>query len=191
MSKEKKKGKSEEEKGKEAEIDFGIGKISLGGLGGIFGGIGDLIDSVAKMAEEGKSEISEKGEIKIKGLGDKAKGVYGFTIRTLAGGEAKVEPFGNIKKTPKGPIVEEIREPIVDIFDEKDHILVVAELPGIEESDVKIEVKGDILTLSAERGEKKYSKEVLLPSKVKEENLKPSYKNGILEIKLERIKEGK
>ena len=191
MSKEKKKGKPEEEKGKEAEMDFGIGKISLGGLGGIFGGIGNLIDSVAKMAEEGKSEISEKGEIKIKGLGDKAKGVYGFTVRTLAGGEAKVEPFGNIKKTPKGPVVEEVREPIVDIFDEKDHILVVAELPGIEESDVKIEVKGDILTLSAERGEKKYSKEILLPSKVKEKNLKPSYKNGILEIKLERIKAGK
>ena len=191
MPKEKKKDKPEEEKGKEAEIDFGIGKISLGGLGGIFGGIGDLIDSVAKMAEEGKSEISEKGEIKIKGLGDKAKGVYGFTVRTLAGGEAKVEPFGNIKKTPKGPVVEEIREPIVDIFDEKDHILVVAELPGIEESDIKIEVKGDILTLSAERGEKKYSKEVLLPSKVDEKSLISSYKNGILEIKLERIKAGK
>lgn len=191
MSKEKKKGKPEEEKGKEAEMDFGIGKISLGGLGGIFGGIGNLIDSVAKMAEEGKSEISEKGEIKIKGLGDKAKGVYGFTVRTLAGGEAKVEPFGNIKKTPKGPVVEEVREPIVDIFDEKDHILVVAELPGIEESDIKIEVKGDILTLSAERGEKKYSKEVLLPSKVDEKSLTSSYKNGILEIKLERIKAGK
>ncbi len=191
MPKEKKKGKPEEEKGKEAEMDFGIGKISLGGLGGIFGGIGNLIDSVAKMAEEGKSEISEKGEIKIKGLGDKAKGVYGFTIRTLAGGEAKVEPFGNIKKTPKGPVVEEIREPIVDIFDEKDHILVVVELPGMEESDVKIEVKGDILTLSAERGEKKYSKEVLLPSKVDEKSFSSSYKNGILEIKFERLKAGK
>jgi len=189
MSEEKKKGKSEEEKGKKAEVDFGIGNISLGGLGGIFGGIGKLIDSVAKMAEEGKSEISEKGEIK--GLGDKVKGVYGFTIRTLAGGEAKVEPFGNIKKTPKGPVVEEVREPIVDIFDERDHILVVAELPGIEESDIKIDIKGDILTLSAERGEKKYSKEVLLPSKADEKSLISSYKNGILEIKLERIKAGK
>ena len=175
MFKENKKGEPEEE----------IGKISLGGLGGIFGGIGKLIDSVAKMAEEGKSEISEKGEIK--GLGDKAKGIYGFTVRTLAGGESKVEPFGNIKKTPKGPVVEEVREPIIDVFDEKEHILVVAELPGIEESDIKIDIKGDILTLSAERGEKKYSKEILLPSKVDEKSLVSSYKNGILETKLQRI----
>lgn len=172
-----------EKEGKKAGIDFGIG------LGGIFEGIGNLIESVSKIAEEGKGIISKTGEIK--GLGDKVKGVYGFTIRTLAGGESKVEPFGNIKKTPKGPVVEEVREPIVDIFDEKDHILVVAELPGVEEPDVKIDIKGDILTLSAERGEKKYSKEILLPSKVDEKSLTSSYKNGILEIKLERIKEGK
>ena len=188
MSEEKKKGRREEEKGEKAEMDFGIGNISLGGLGGIFGGIGKLMDSVAKMAEEGKSEISEGGEIKY--LGDKVKGVYGFTVRTLAGGEAKVEPFGNIKKTPKGPVVEEVREPIVDIFDEDNHILVIAELPGVEESDIKIDIKGDILTLSAERGEKKYSKEVLLPSKVDETSPISSYKNGILKIKLERIKQG-
>ena len=181
---------TEEKKDKEAKLDFGIGKISLGGLGGIFNGIGKLMDSVTKMAGEGKSVISEKGEIK--GLGDKVKGVYGFTIRTLAPGEAKVEPFGNIKKTPKGPVVEEMREPIVDVFDEKDHILLVAELPGIEESDIKIDIKGDILTLSAERGEKKYSKEILLPSKVDEKSPKASYKNGILEVKLKRVeKKGK
>ena len=188
MSKEKKKGEQEEEKGKEAEMDFGIGNISLGGLGGIFEGIGSFINALSKMQEKGG--ISETGEIK--GLGGKVKGMYGFNIRTLANGTAKVEHIGHVvKKTPKGPVVEEVREPIVDVFDEDDHILVVAELPGIEESDVKIEVKGDILTLSAERGEKKYSKEILLPSKVKEKNLNPSYKNGILEIKLERIKEGK
>lgn len=185
----KRKRKAGPEEGEEGKIDFGVGKISIGGLGGIFGGIGKLIDSVARMSEEGPSVISEKGEIR--GLGEKAKGVYGFTIRTLAGGETKVEPFGNIKRTPKGPVVEELREPIVDVFDEKDHILVVAELAGVQESDIKVEVKGDVLNLSAERGNRKYSKEVLLPSKVDGKSFSSSYKNGILEIKLERAEEGK
>ena len=170
-------GKKKEEE-KKAGIDVGIG------LGGIFEGIGNLIQSVSKIAEEGKGIISKTGEIK--GLGDKAKGVYGFTIRTLAGGESKVEPFGNIKKTPKGPIVEEEREPIVDVFDEKDHILVVAELPGIEQGDVKTEIKDDILNISAEKDERKYKKEVLLPSKVEVEPISSAYKNGILEIKLKK-----
>lgn len=184
MKEEKKRGRPEEE-GKKAEMDFGIGRISLGGLGGIFNGIGKLIDSVTKIAGESGGMVSEKGEIK--GLGDKVKGVYGFTVRTLAGGEPKVEPFGNIRKTPKGPVVEEVREPIVDVFDEKEDILVVAELPGVEESDISTEINGDILTLSSERGEKKYSKELLLPSKVDEKTLSSTYKNGILEIRVKKI----
>ncbi len=179
----KKKGEPEEEKGKEAELDFGTGKISVGGLGGIFEGIGSFVNALAKMQEMG--EVSETGEIK--GLGSKAKGVFGFTMKTLATGEPKVERFGHvIKKTPKGPVVEEVREPIVDVFDEKEHVLIVAELPGIEEQDIKREIKDDILSLSAEKGEKKYKKEVLLPCKVEAEPISSTYKNGILEIKLRK-----
>lgn len=174
MDKEKKK--PEEEEG--TDIDFGIGKLSFGGL---FKGIGNLIDLASKLSEE-TGEIKRMG--KVKGLPRGAKGVYGFTVRTLAGGKPKVVPFGNIKETPRGPVVEEVREPIVDVFDEKDHILVVIELPGVDEHDVQMEVKGDILNISAEKGEKKYKKEVLLPVTVDETSLSSSYKNGILEIKL-------
>lgn len=183
MAEDKRAAKPDE--GKKPEVDFGIGKFSLGGVGGILEGLGKLIDSVSKTAGESGGIVSKTGDIK--GLGDKAKGVYGFTVRTLAGGEAKVEPFGNIRKTPKGPVVEEVREPIVDVFDEKDQLLVVAELPGVAESDINLEVKGDILTLCGERGEKKYSKEVLLPSKVDEKTLSSTYKNGILEIRIKKI----
>jgi len=168
------KKKDDKEKG----IDFGLG------LGGIFEGLGNLIESVSKITEEGQGIISKKGEIK--GLGDKVKGVYGFTVRTLAGGESKVESFGNIKKAPKGPIVEEEREPIVDVFDEKDHIMVIAELPGVEEGDIKVEIKGDILNISTRGKEKKYKKEVLLPFKVETEPISLIYKNGLLELKLKK-----
>jgi hypothetical protein len=57
------------------------------------------------------------------------EGVYGFSVRTGPGGsEVKVEPFGNIKRDEKSgkTVVEEFREPVVDIFEEEDHILVVA-----------------------------------------------------------------
>ena len=141
----------------------------------------NLADKVTKEA----GEIKKVGEIK--GLPKDAKGIYGFSIKTLVGGKPLVETFGNIKKTAKGPVVEEIREPIVDIFDEKDHILVIAELPGVSEENIKINLEGDILKLSAENKERKYAKEVLLPAKGNKESMKSSYKNGMLEIKLEKI----
>ncbi len=173
------KGKKEEKEG--LEFDFDMGKVKLGG---IFKGISDLINLADKVTKEA-GEIKKVGEIK--GLPKEAKGIYGFSIRTLAGGKPIVDTFGNMKKTAKGPVVEEVREPIVDVFNEKDHILVIVELPGVSEDNIKINLEGDILKLSAENKERKYAKEVLLPSQVKKESMKSSYKNGMLELKLEKI----
>ena len=168
-----------EKKKDRIEIDFGIGEISFGGL---FKGLGNLIDLASKLSEEG---VEKKGEIR--GLPKGARGVYGFSVRTLAG-KPVIETFGNIKETTQGPVVEEVREPIVDIFDEEERILVIAELPGVSEGQVKVEVAGDILNLTASDGDRKYAKEILLPSKVKPQPVKSSYKNGILEIRLEKEK---
>jgi len=174
------KKKKDEEEG--LDIDFGIGKLSLGGL---FKGIEKLVDLAAQVEAAG-GEIKKEGEIDLSHLKEGMKGVFGFSIKTVVGGKTIVEPFGNIKKTPKGPKVEEEREPITDVFDEKDEIRVYAEMPGVNQEDIKLDLKGDILDISAQSGDKKYHKEVLLPAKVKSETLESSYKNGILEIKIKK-----
>jgi HSP20 family protein len=176
MTKEKKK----DEKG--IDIDFGIGKISFGGL---FEGIEKLVDLAAKLQESG-GEIKKEGEFDLSHLKEGMKGVFGFSVKTATGGKTVFEPFGNIKKTPKGPKVEEEREPITDIFDEKNEIRVYAEMPGVNEEDVKLVIKGDIIIISARTGDRKYHKEVLLPGKVKPETLTSHYKNGILEITIKK-----
>ncbi len=184
MKKEKKK------KGEGLEYDFGIGKFSLGGL---FKGLEKLIELAAAVKEAG-GEIKKEEEIDLGHIKEGMKGVFGFTIRTdirrptVAGRRPiKVEPFGHkIKKTPKGPKVEEEREPIIDVFDEKEEIKLYAEMPGVNEEDIKLDLKGDILDISAQREDKKYHKEVLLPTKIKAETLISSYKNGILEIKIKK-----
>lgn len=173
MTEKKKKVKEKE------DMDSGSMGASLGGL---FKGLEGLIDLAAKVAEKG-GEIREEGEIK--GLGKKAKGVYGFSIRTLAGGPV-IERFGNIKETPEGPRVEETREPMVDVFEEDDHILIIAEVPGVEEKDVRIDAKEEMVSLNAKGRERKYSKDVKLPSPVDAATLETTYKNGIVEIKLKK-----
>ncbi|MDD5094848.1 MAG: Hsp20/alpha crystallin family protein [Dehalococcoidia bacterium] len=162
----------------EAEFDFGIGKLRFSNM---FKGIGNLIDMAAKLGEE-TEEIERSGEIQ--GLPKDVKGVYGFSIKTLAGNKPVVETFGNIKDSPRGPVVEEIREPIMDIFDEEAHIMVIVELPGVDEKNINIEVAGDILKLAATGKNSKYAKEVLLPASVDINAMATSYKNGILEITL-------
>jgi len=175
------KKKKEEEEG--LDIDFGVGKL---GLGGLFKGIEKLVDLAADLKEAG-GEIKKEGEIDLSHLKKGMKGVFGFSIKSAVGGKSTVETFGHkIKKTPKGPTVEEEREPIIDVFDEKDEIKIYAEMPGVTKEDIKLDLKGDILDISAQSGEKKYHKEVLLPAKVKTKTMSSSYKNGILEIKIKK-----
>ncbi len=158
------------------------------GLGGLFNGLENLIDSATKLAEKGE-EISKTGEIdfsgldKIKGLKD-LKGVYGVRVSTLADGRPSVQPFGNIKRSPKGPVVEEVREPIMDVFEEDQQIQIVSEMPGIEEKDIDLDINGDILTISAASEKRKYQKEILLSKSCRSEDMTWAYKNGILEIKI-------
>jgi HSP20 family protein len=119
-------------------------------------------------------------------LGDKVKGVYGFSIKMGLGGKPVIEQFGNIKATEKGAVVAEVREPIADVFDEGDKLVVVAELPGVAEGDIHLEVKDDILSLSAEAKDRKYRKEILLPSPVDATSMESSFRNGILELTLRK-----
>jgi len=166
-------------KEKKDEADF-----DLFGLGGLFKGIEKLVDLAGKLEESGG--IKKEGEINFDHIKKGMKGVYGFTINTAGGGTPKVETFGNIKKTPEGPKVDEEREPITDIFDEKNEIVVIAEMPGIEETDLKIDLKEDILEISAASKNRTYRKELLLPVKVIKSNLRHKFTNGILEIRIKK-----
>jgi HSP20 family protein len=170
---------NEKKKEKKDEADFGVF-----GLGGLFKGIEKLVDLAGKLEEKGG--IAKEGEINFDHIKKGMKGVYGFTINTAGGGSPKVETFGNIKKTPEGPKVDEEREPITDIFDEKDEIVIISEMPGIEKNDLKIELKEDILEISAVSKNRTYRKELLLPSKAKSENLSHKFKNGVLEIRIKK-----
>jgi HSP20 family protein len=151
------------------------------GLGGIFKGLGSFIELLGEMAEKGESEVTRTGEARGPG---RTRAMYGFTVKIGAGGEPRVERFGNVRETNLGAVVEEVREPMVDVFDEGNEVVVIAEIPGVEENDLQLEVKDDILLLTASHGDRKYSKEVLLPCPVQENTAKSTYRNGVAEIRL-------
>ena len=49
--------------------------------------------------------------------------------------------------------------PEVDITEEKDHILVKADIPGMKQEDISVEVENDILTIRGERKQETEKKE--------------------------------
>ena len=108
---------------------------------------------------------------------------YGYTMTTGPDGKPVVNEYGNVK--PDMLPTQEKREPLIDtLVDEKEKTLkVVAEMPGVEKSDVDVVVGVDrVIHIDAERGKKKYHVKVPIKHKVDPEPPKATYKNGILEL---------
>ena len=108
---------------------------------------------------------------------------YGCTMTTGPDGKPVVNEYGNVK--PDMLPTQEKREPLIDtLVDEKEKTLkVVAEMPGVEKSDVDVVVGVDrVIHIDAERGEKKYHVKVPIKHKVDPEPPTATYKNGILEL---------
>lgn len=166
-----------------------------GGLGEMFKGLSDLIERLGDLADQGE-ELSHNSTTEGKSpSGKPLRAVYGFSVKFGGGNEGmKVEPFGHTRAaaprtTPKdnreaqkAAPVHEVREPMVDLFEEKDGVHLVAEMPGIAASDVRLEIKEDILVLKAESGDKKYWKELVLPRPYRREDAAITCNNGMVEI---------
>jgi HSP20 family protein len=170
--------KSDESKSK-VTVDLGFGNL--------FKGLGDFVDLLGSVADLGEEVIQKQGEFQVKGLGERGRGIYGFTVRSNLAGTPTVERFGNIKHTDGGPVVADVREPLVDVFDEADEVVIVAELPGVSDAEIGVSIVDDILSIETQ-GARRYAKEILLDPEVDTASLRRSYNNGILELHLSKAK---
>jgi HSP20 family protein len=95
--------------------------------------------------------------------------------------------------------------PALDVIDRKDELVIRADLPGLSEKDVEVEVEDGILDLRgkrteeheekdqnyyyAERWEGAFNRSIALPSGVDAEKVSATFKNGVLEIRLPKKEE--
>ncbi len=129
--------------------------------------------------------------------------VYGYSMTVGPDGKPVIREFGNVKPsltpTPFGPAkprleVKEEREPLVDTVVDQDTVKVVAELPGVERSEINLEGTENSLTISVSNHDRRYYKELELPAEVDPNSSRANYKNGVLEVVLSRrkpVKKGK
>lgn len=102
---------------------------------------------------------------------------------------------------------EAMWSPLVDMHETKDSFLLMAELPGVKQGDIQVSVEGDTLTLKGERKREtevkedqyhriersygRFERSILLPSVVDPNQVKATYRDGVLEIQLPKKEEVK
>ena len=100
-----------------------------------------------------------------------------------------------------------IAEPKVDLYEEKDQIVVKAEMPGMTKDNIQVFLSDNILTIKGEkkkeeeesdkdyyRSERVYGafmRSLPLPAEVNPEKIHAAFKNGVLEVRLPKSEEAK
>ena len=97
--------------------------------------------------------------------------------------------------------------PALDIFEDKDNLVVKAELPGMKREDIQVSLHDGSLSISGERKTEtkhedaevyrserfvgRFQRTVTLPTPVASDKVKAQYKDGILTITLPKTEEAK
>jgi HSP20 family protein len=97
--------------------------------------------------------------------------------------------------------------PALDVFDDKDNLVVKVELPGLKKDEINLSLHDGVLTISGERKREhetkdgdafrseryfgKFQRSVTLPTAVDSTKVKATYKDGILSVDLPKAEEAK
>jgi len=165
-------------------------KDDLGGFSKIASSLGNLIDLLV--------DLDKRGDLPRRGRREKDGLVVEYAVRkrsalgTGADDDAEAEqPAPAQKGAPAAHHAAsraevELVEPVTDIFEEPDAIVLMFEIPGASRSDVRCVLDGDILLLEAKAPRRLYRKEVLIEAKLAEGGPQLELNNGILEVRLNR-----
>lgn len=148
-------------------------------------GIGELAEVIGAASHDG---VLAKIRERINPAAAKLLGcdILVFRHRWRALPEAEPITFhwwiaGKRKCAPPAPTVP------VDVFEESDHIDVVADLPGVRDNDVVLDVCNDRLVISAASDTQKFHKETNLPAGTHAETMTWAMKNGVLVARFRRL----
>ena len=114
--------------------------------------------------------------------------IHGFKINIGSNGKPEISEFGNKQtKNPDGEsMISEEREPLTDIIEGDNDVAITIEVPGVEKEDIDINATESALEIKVDNPQRKYHKVVSLPCDVKPKTTKATYKNGVLDVVIQR-----
>jgi len=77
-------------------------------------------------------------------------------------------------------------EPATDVIEGIDTISVTIDLPGVDRREIDLRATEGALVVSAESKNRSYYREIPLPAPVRTDVITATYKNGVLDVSLER-----
>jgi len=180
--------------------DKSIDMDELLGMGGMLGGFSQLIQQLGNLAEKGE-QLKRSSQSDSSHPAKKVAGSFGYSMKfggESFGGSRSTESFSSEDHaTPKSTVrqagqpetarsrpVQSVREPIVDTFEEADHFLIVAEMPGVSKDNIELRFSENAMQLIGLSTLTRYEKTISIPENAMREDVTVITNNGIVEIRL-------
>jgi len=139
--------------------------------------LGDLIDETMQKALDNP----------FKDTPTKRNSFKGFSVKIGSDGKPRIREFNNRQPRQDELEVSDDPEPLVDLIDDGETLVVLAALPGVNKDDIDLRLTGNSLTFSVDAADFEWYDELKLPARVNPKSARASYKNGVLEIKVKKV----
>lgn len=141
--------------------------------------------------------VYERGRTPFWALRNEIDGLFDDFFRTGWSGWPRGR-VGASAPQPGAPVVS----PSLDVIDKEDEVKLIADLPGLAETDIDVQVTDSTLTISGEKredleeGDKQgeryvrerrfgsFTRRISLPEGIDQDNIDASFKNGVLTVRL-------
>ena len=122
--------------------------------------------------------------------------VYGYSMTIGPDGKPKIRKFGNVKSPFSSgdgffgsgkeffeqSLFSAEREPLIDVSSTEKEVRIVAEMPGINKQNIRIDAYDNYVEIKSDDPNRKYHKKIEVQDDIDLESARSSYNNGILEI---------
>lgn len=139
--------------------------------------LGDLIDETMQKAfkSSSKDEPIKRNRFK------------SYSVKLGPDGKPRFRKYNSRQHGQTEFEVIDDPEPLVDIIEEKDTVVILAAIPGVNKDDIDLRLTENNLTFSVDSADFEWYDEFKLPARVNPKEARASYKNGVLEIKVKKL----
>lgn len=150
--------------------------------------VGDLVTGLARNLSEGADQLRARVKTDLEQPGADPTGL----LRAVCG--IPVDPPGTPGswQSPRGgsrpatTTTHDETEPPTEVFEEPDHILILADVPGVVSSGGSAILDGRVLRLRAQSPRRRYRKDVELPPGLDPARVAVACHNGVMEVRIDR-----
>ena len=147
----------------------------------------DIYEELEKLGELIDETMQKAFEISSENTPVRRNRVQGFSIKIGPDGKPRIQEINNRQPRQNEPEISDNQEPLVDLIEEGETLVVLAALLGVKKDAIDLRVTENCLTVSVDTDDLEWSKDLKLPTKVDPKSARASYKNGVLEVKVKKL----